>query len=210
MRAIARLWKVLLALILVAAAVFIYFDSYTTEKANHELQVLQMQTLNATMEGKIQNDLKYADIQDKLEPAKAELAASRLELYQKFPKEMREEDQIMYVLYLEQIFGTEIQFAFSQAQPIVALRDGAQLMGLTLTVNYQTNYQGFKDMVNYLATDDTYVTSVRYASIQYDAQQDVATGNITLLLYLMDSELLEYLPPELVEDEVGKDNPYKP
>ena len=89
MKAIARFWKVLLALLLVGAAVFIYFEHYTKEKATHELQKLQIRTMIAGMENKIAENLKYADIQDKLEPAKEELAASRLALYQKFPKEMR-------------------------------------------------------------------------------------------------------------------------
>ena len=203
-------WKALLALVLIIAAAWLYFNVYETERLAYENDLSRINTSITGLQASIQRNMRYESVQHQLEEATAKLDQSRLELYQHFPVEMRQEDQIMYVLYLERIFGTEIQFAFSQAQPIVALRDGAQLMGLTLTVNYQTDYQGFKDMVNYLATDDTYVTSVRYASIQYDAQQDVATGNITLLLYLMDSELLEYLPPELVEDDVGKDNPYKP
>ena len=91
------------------------------------------------------------------------------------------------------------------AQPITVLRDGSKLMGLTLTVNYQTTYQGFLDMVSYLSTDSR-VTSVQYASIQYDAASDTAVGNITLLLYLMDSNDLEYLPPEVFEPDTGKDN----
>ena len=205
MRAIARFWKVLLALILVGAAVFIYFDSYTTEKMNHELQVLQMQTLNATMEGKIQNDLKYADIQDKLEPAKAELAASRLELYQKFPKEMREEDQIMYVLYLESLFKEEIFFTFSEAVELLPMNDGAVLEGLLISVNYETTYQGFQEMIDYLAKDSR-IASVYEATIEYDEKKDTASGYITLLLYLMDSDQLEYTPPEMNIPETGKDN----
>ena len=208
MKAIARFWKVLLALLLVGAAVFIYFEHYTKEKAAHEIQKLQMQTMIVGMEKKIEENLKYADIQDKLEPAKAELAASRLELYQKFPKEMREEDQIMYVLYLEKLFGTEIFFSFGTPQPLMVLRDGAQLKGLTLTVNYETTYKGFQDMINYLSTDSR-VTSVQFASIQYDKEQDKAIGTVTLLLYLVDSELLEYLPPEVAEPETGKDNIYE-
>ena len=111
----------------------------------------------------------------------------------------------MYVLYLETIFGTEIQFAFSQSQPMMALSDGATLKGLTLTVNYETTYKGFQDMITYLATDSR-VTSVQYADIQYDAINDKAVGTITLLLYLVESDLVEYLPPEIFQPETGKDN----
>ena len=205
MKAIAKFWKVLLALILVAAAVFIYFDSYKTEKMNHELQVFQMQTLNAGMEKKIQEDLKYADIQDELDAAKAELEASRLNLYQKFPKEMREEDQILYVLYLESLFKEEIFFSFSESVELVPLSDDAVLEGLLITVNYETTYEGFQEMIDYLAKDSR-IASVYEATIEYDEKKDVASGAISLLLYLMDSDQLEYTAPNLGEHETGKDN----
>ena len=148
---------------------------------------------------------KYADVQDELKEATAQVVASRLELYEKFPVEMKEEDQIMYVLYLETIFGTEINFAFSKAQPMVALKDGSNLMGLTLTVNYQTTYQGFQDMINYLATDSR-VTSVQFANIRYDAARDMAVGTVTLLLYLIDTDLRDYVGPDVNIPDTGKDN----
>jgi hypothetical protein len=149
--------------------------------------------------------MKYADVQDELKEATAQLAASRLELYEKFPVEMKEEDQIMYILYLETVFGTEINFAFSKAQPMVALRDGSQLMGLTLTVNYQTNYEGFQNMINYLATDSR-ITSVQFANIRYDAARDMAVGTVTLLLYLIDTDLRDYVGPDVNIPDTGKDN----
>ena len=205
MRAIAKFWKVLLALLLVAAAVFIYFDSYVTEQATHELKVLQMKTMIANIENKIREDMQYADIQDQLEPAKEELIASRLDLYQKFPKEMREEDQIVYVLYLESLFKEEIFFSFSEAVQLVPLSDGAVLEGLLITVNYETTYQGFQEMVDYLAQDSR-IASIYEATIEYDEKEDLASGAITLLLYLMDSDQLEYTPPQVNIPETGKDN----
>ena len=87
----------------------------------------------------------------------------------------------------------------------MALKDGSKVMGLTLTVNYQTTYDGFKDMIDYLATDSR-VTSIQFAQIQYDAASDTAVGSVTLLLYLIDSDLLEYVSPEVNEPDTGKDN----
>ena len=205
MKAIAKFWKVLLALILVAAAVFVYFDSYVAEKEAHELRVMQMQTMNLNMQKKIQEDLKYADIQDKLEPAMTELAESRLELYKKFPKEMREEDQIMYVLYLESLFKEEIFFTFSEAVELIPLSDGAALEGLLISINYETSYEGFQEMIDYLAKDSR-IASVYEATIEYDEKKDVASGYITLLLYLMNSDQLEYTPPDVHIPDTGKDN----
>lgn len=205
MKLLARYWKLLVALVLVGLAVHVYFNLYKTEKLAYELQTAQLRTMISAVESSIAENARYVDVQDKLEEANAAVDASRLALYEHFPLEMKEEDQIMYVLYLETLFGTEIHFTFSDALPITGLRDGSTLMGLILTVNYETTYQGFQDMVSYLSTDSR-ITSVRAASIEYDAKTDTAKGQVELLLYLMDSELLEYLPPAVAEPETGKDN----
>jgi Tfp pilus assembly protein PilO len=204
MKFLKNYWKVLLAVALLVAAALTYMN-YQEELAAHENEIKQINTYNLSLQSKIQKNMKYADVQDELKEATAQVMASRLELYEKFPVEMKEEDQIMYVLYLETIFGTEINFAFSKAQPIVALRDGSQLMGLTLTVNYQTTYEGFQDMINYLATDSR-VTSVQFANIRYDAARDMAVGTVTLLLYLIDTDLRDYVGPDVNIPDTGKDN----
>jgi hypothetical protein len=129
---------------------------------------------------------------------------------------MKQEDQIMYALYLETVFGTEINlnkvgygvnFAFGTAQPVKTLNDGATLLILPLTVNYETTYKGFQDMLNYLATDSR-VTSIQVADIAYDPVNDKAVGTVTLLLYLVDTKLQEYLPPIVPEPSTGKENIY--
>ena len=204
MKVLGKYWKVLLALVLIAAAALIYVKGYQEEKIAYEAQSAQLKMYIKSLESAIQENMRYADVQDKLEDATNEVNASRLELYEHFPVELKEEDQIMYVLYLEKLFGTEIFFKFNTPQALTVMRDGASLMGLTLEVNYETTYQGFQDMVDYLATDSR-ITSVQYASIDYDAATDTATGTVTLLLYLMDSNLLEYLPPDVAEPETGKD-----
>ena len=203
MKIFSQYWKVLLAVALLVAA-FVVYTNYQDELTAHEAEIKQLNTYNMTLKTKIQKNKKYEGIQDQLEEATAQIVASRMELYDKFPVEMKEEDQIMYVLYLETIFGTEINFAFSKAQPIVALKDGAKLMGLTLTVNYETDYEGFQYMINYLATDSR-ITSVQFANIQYDKNRDMATGTVTLLLYLIDDGS-DYVGPEVNIPDTGKDN----
>ena len=206
MQQLKKYWKALVAVVLLIAFVMV-FSNYLSERDAHKAEMDKLQTNNQALQNKVDANKQYEGVQDKLEDASAQLMASRLELYQKFPVKMKEEDQIMYVLYLEKIFGTEIFFSFSQAQPMMALKDGANLMGLTLTVNYQTTYDGFKDMIDYLATDSR-VTSVQFAQIQYDAATDTAVGSVTLLLYLIDSDLLDYVSPEVNEPDTGKDNSF--
>jgi glucose/arabinose dehydrogenase len=199
-----KYWKAIVAVVLLIAFALV-LSNYFSERQAHQAEVDKLQSNNQMLQNKVDANMKYEGVQDQLEDASAQLMASRLELYQKFPVEMKEEDQIMYVLYLEKIFGTEIFFSFGQAQPMTVLKDGAKVMGLTLTVNYQTSYDGFKDMIDYLATDSR-VTSVQFAQIQYDAATDTAVGTVTLLLYLIDSDLLDYVSPEVNEPETGKDN----
>lgn len=205
MKSVLKYWKVFLALILAGAAAFLYFDRYQTEKLAHETEVKQLETMITALENKIWENMKYADIQDQLEDAKAEITASRLDLYESFPVEMREEDQIMYVLYLETLFKEEIFFSFNQPMGLVPLRDGSTLQGLMLTVNYKTTYKGFQEMVEYLATDSR-VASVYEATIDYNAQEDVAAGYLTLILYLLNTDAMEYLPPDVAVPDTGKDN----
>lgn len=204
MKLLSKYWKVLLAVVLLIAAAVVYMN-YQEEQTAYEAEIQKMKTYNLSLQTKIKNNKKYEGVQDKLEEATAQIMASRLELYEKFPVEMKEEDQIMYILYLETIFKNEINFAFSQAQPMVGLKDGSKLMGLTLTVNYQTDYEGFQEMINYLATDSR-VTSVQFANIRYDKATDMAVGTVTLLLYLIDTDLRDYVGPDVNIPDTGKDN----
>ena len=205
MKVLAKYWKVLLAIILALAAAFFYFNKYQTEKLAYEAEVKQLEMMIMTMQKNIQENMKYADVQDKLEDAKAEVVASRLDLYEAFPVQLLEEDQIMYVLYLETLFKEEIFFSFGDSAQIVALQDGSVLEGLLLTVNYKTTYKGFQEMVEYLATDSR-ITSVLESTIEYDAQQDVAVGQMTLILYMMNTEAMEYTAPDVAVPETGKNN----
>ena len=205
MSVLKRFWALILAILLILGAVWFYYNKYTQEKAAYESEVKQLNMMINAIQETIRENAKYEDVQDQLEARTAEIEASRLALYEHFPKEMKEEDQIMYVLYLETLFGTEISFSFSSPGAIAPLRDGSTLLGLELVVNYETTYQGFQDMITYLSTDSR-ITSVRAASMEYDASTDTAMGMLALRLYLLESDALEYLPPDVAEPETGKDN----
>lgn len=206
MKVFAKYWKLLIALILVGVAAFLYFNQYQTAKTAHESAVQSMNTMITALNAKLEKDMRYADIQDELVGKVEQLDESRLALYKHFPTEMKEEDQIMYILYLETVFGTEIMFPFSEPVILATLSDGASLQGLLLTVNYETTYEGFQEMIDYLATDSR-IASVYEATIEYDAAHDVAAGYLTLVVYLMDGyEGAQYVAPDIAIPETGKDN----
>lgn len=204
-----RYWKVALAVLLLLAAFVLRFGVYHAEKTKFQQEVQKMSALITLQERTIEENRRYADVQEKLPQAEAQIEESRRALYAHFPKELREEDQILYVLYLEELFGTEIEFSFGEVAPLRSFSDASSLCGLTLTVNYETDYQGFKDMIEYLAADSR-VTSIRYCTMQYNAEKNTVSGSLTLLCYLMQSELLEYSAPEISVPDTGKENIFAP
>lgn len=215
MKFLGKYWKVLIALALLIGAVVFVVQVYIPAQDAYEAETAQIQTMISVLQNKIAEDMKYADIQDDLNEAKVALEASRLDLYQHFPVELKEEDQIEYTLYLETLFGTEIFFEFGQALPITVdaegndlLHDDATLRAVLLTVNYHTDYDGFQEMVDFIARDDR-IVSVYEATIKYYKKQDIAKGTLTLLLYVMDSEDLRYFTPNIATPETGKENLYR-
>lgn len=206
MKTLAKNWKVVLAVLMIMAALPIFFLGYLREKEAFEAEQSLLKTQVSALQNTIAENLRYSDIQEQIPDATAAVEESRLTLYEKFPTELREEDQIMYVLYLEELFETEISFSFGTVAPVQLLSDGAILEGLTLTVNYETTYQGFKEMIDYLAMDSR-ITSIQYATVDYDSENDTATGSLTLLCYIMDSDLLpEYEEPDVTVPQTGKKN----
>lgn len=207
MKFLKQNWKALIALLLLVATAAVYFKVYVPEKEAYERKVVELNTMITALQTTIAENLRYVEIQDELPPANEAIEMSRLELYKKFPSVLKEEDQIMYVLYLEEIFGTEIYFNFGDIVPMATLSDGSVLGNLTLTVNYNTSYDGFKEMIDYLASDSR-ITSVQTASMQYDAASDTAIGSLTLSCYTLTSAEVPYQAPDVDKPAVGKDNIY--
>ena len=260
MKSLEKYWKIIIALILVVAALWIYFNKYQAEKVAYESESQQLQNIISVLEKQIANNMKYKDIQDELEPAMAELEASRVELYQHFPEELKEEDQILYALYLETVFDTEIKlwdtysidgemsqmgilpkqqeslssgdymqdfagnklglapgtetklgtnFHFNTPQVLTVLQDPKQasLLGLVVVINYESTYDGFKDMIEYFSTDSR-ITSIYEGTISYNAKKDLAKGTLYLILYMVDSDR-DYVAPDIKQFIANKENIYK-
>lgn len=206
MKALLRNWKAIIALVLVLAAAGVYFMVYRPAQKEFKSKEQELNTMITALQSTIAENLTYADIQDKLTAATEELQSSRTELFQKFPAYLLEEDQIMYVLYLEEIFGTEIRFEFGSYTPVHVFSDGSALQILTLTINYETDYAGFKEMINYLATDSR-ITSIQTASMQYDETNDMAIGSMTLSRYVITNSVnVEYQSPDVTTPSTGKPN----
>jgi len=207
MKAIGKYWKLILAFLLLIGAVLVFVLQYLPAKTAYELEQAALQNQIGTMQVQIAENRKYAPYQDQLEEATKEIEESRAELYGKFPVELKEEDQIMYMLYLEEKFGREVVFSFAEEVPIAGMSDGAQLQGVTFTFDFVTTYGGFKNMVQELATDSV-ITSVRYAVMQYDSASDQLMGQLIVTRYVM-ADGRAYQAPEVDTPTLGKDNIYQ-
>lgn len=198
-------WKVLVAAVLFLVSIVILMTGYVPGLTAFKSEEAQLSSAVVQLETTIAENMRYESVQKLLDPASKAIDMSRRALYQRFPADLLEEDQIMYVLYLEEKFGTEINFNFGTKNPLVYFTDGAILNGLTLTINYEDTYDGFKEMINYLATDER-VTSIQYATMTYDAEEDIVKGNLTLMLYMVDSSMVDYYSPTITPSEQGKEN----
>ena len=221
MKTLARNWKAVLAFLLIVAAVLVYMmvykpkqEAYIAERDQLNMQITALQNTIAETE-------RYKDVQDQLPAELEKITASRDGLYEVFPQEIKEEDQIMYLLYLEQVFGGDLAelgftqslyqnygqntFQFGQVQPIQMLSDGAVLQGLDIVLTYNATYDGFKRMVDFLATDSR-VVSILYATLNYDAVNEVLSGQIALRLYSLDATNREYEVPTIRNPGMGKNN----
>ena len=227
MKAVKRNWKAVLAVLLVLAAVAVYFLGYRPRYASYVAERDQLNSQITMLQATIAENEKYKDVQEQLEPAAEAVKESRAALYDKFPPEMREEDQLLYLLYLEKTLGTgenelgytqelhdiflqrfgesegDIEFSFGSVTPIQLMSDGAILEGLDLTVYYHASYQDFKKMVHTLATDER-ITSIRYATFNYDEEKKLLDGQMTLTLYLMPSRENLYEEPGVPVPSTGK------
>lgn len=221
MKAIARNWKAVLAVLLALSAVAVYFLGYRPGRENYLAERERLNGQIAMLQTTISENEKYQSVQDQLDPATQAVEESRAALYENFPVKMLEEDQLLYLLYLEDSLGDgkfdlgynrELQeifgntgFSFGNVIPVQILSDGSVLQGLNLTVYYQASYAEFKNMVHTLATDSR-VTSVRYATFSYDEEKKLLSGQVNLVLYLLDSPGRTYEEPVIPTPSTGKTN----
>ena len=213
MKVIGRNWKAVLSVLLLLVAVLVYVLGY---RPRSEAYVMERDQLNAqitALQTTIVENEMYKGVQDQLEPAEAAIEESRAA-------------QILYLLYLEKALGTgskelgytqklhdiflqrfgsggDIEFSFGEITPMQALSDGALLEGLNLTVYYHASYREFKNMVHALATDER-ITSIRYATFNYDSEKKLLDGQMTLTLYLMPSAQNTYEEPGVTPPATGK------
>ena len=226
MSALAKYWKLVLAALLAAAALAVFLLLYLPERDRAAERIAQLGADVAQLQLQLAEAARYPEgAEEDVAAAMAELEASRLELYRHFPAELREEDQLLYLLGLGDQFGggggelgfstdlrqvflekfnVDITYTFGTPAALLALSDGSLLQGQTVMVYYSGGYGDVKEMIRYLGEEAPSITSIQFADMRWlDGE---VTGTFTLLNYVLDSGLLEYQEPAVEAPETGKTN----
>lgn len=234
-----KYWKVLLAILLVIVAVlavvFILVPQNKVMETEFNMAGMMTEALQTRLDAQLAENVQLAAIKDELPGAREEVAKSaedmaaameqleqdRATLYSDFPGGLKEEDQILYVMDLEDQLdmelmfgrtydslshseGRDINFAFGVVHPLIQLTDGSILCSVNVDIDFDMSYPEFKQMLRYLAQDER-ITSINYTKIDYDAVNNRVVGYATLLYYYLESEANLYVEPDM-NLQTGKDN----
>jgi len=234
-----KYWKVLLAILLVIVAVlavvFILVPQNKVMETEFNMAGMMTEALQTRLDAQLAENVQLAAIKDELPGAREEVAKSgedvaaameqleqdRATLYSNFPGGLKEEDQILYVMDLEDQLdmelmfgrtydslshseGRDINFAFGVVHPLIQLTDGSILCSVNIDIDFDMSYPEFKQMLRYLAQDER-ITSINYTKIDYDTANNRVVGYATLLYYYLESDANLYVEPDM-NLQTGKDN----
>lgn len=230
---LGKYWKVLLAIGLLIAAVLVFVRLYIPERAAYEVQSEMAEVLKTALRSSIQDQIaeneELASIQDDVGPALSEieaaldeLVADRETLYGNFPGDLLEEDQILYVMDLEDILDMEVMFGhtynnrsrsytpdptfvFGDVIPLTRLSDGAILEYVPIRVDFDMGYYDFLEMLDFLSQDER-ITTINYGVLDYDQSTMHVVGYATMMYYCLDA--VKYEAP-VIEEQAGKNNLFR-
>lgn len=230
---IGRYWKVILAVILLIAAVVILVRMYFPERAAYEVQLgvaeVMKTALESSIDAQLEENRELEAIKDDIDPAMKEvekaskqLAEERDVLYGNFPGDLLEEDQILYVMDLEDILNMEVMFGreynnhvytgqdnvftFNDKMGLARLTDYAVVSYVPIKIDFDMPYDDFKGMLLFLGNDDR-ITSINYAKIDYDRSNGHVVGYATLMYYALDA--VPYEAPVIEGQESGKNDLFR-
>ena len=193
-------WIVALLLVVLGAGsiAFVYTSQFSpmieqNEKLEKEIELYE-KTISNLSKHKL-NEEKY----------KSETEALKKEVEQmlsKFPVELRYEDELLYVDYLEENLGYKINnLNIGADYSIYSMANGRALCSQYITVPYSTTYNGFKELISFFngdddKTDDKYPASIVNITVSYNDETDTMNGTMILRRYYV-TGVGSYVPPQI-------------
>ncbi len=203
-------WIVALLFVVIGAiAVFyVYNGHYLPILEENEKLEQQIKLYEKNLQNLAQHKLNEETYKSETEKAKKEVE----ELLAKFPVEIRLEDELLYVDYLEEKLKYSIGTLNVGAEySIYSMANGKTLCAQYITVPYTTTYKGFKELVTFFngdnKTDDEYPASIVQISVSYNPQTDTMSGAMIIRRYYVTGNG-GYVPPVIPDGmfEIGNDN----
>ncbi len=179
-----KYWKLFLGLLLILAAVFVYTLGYMPAKAEYERRSAELLTSIVNMEREIEAKNSSAAVTAQTVAAIEELESVRAALYGKLPEDIKEEDQVRYVIWLEEHLGEEIDFYLGDSQTAAELSDGAQLRELSLELSCSCTYEQLCELLEHLENEDR-ISSVRIGRMELDKDRNKINGSMTVVSYVL-------------------------
>ncbi|GHV42025.1 hypothetical protein FACS189490_10090 [Clostridia bacterium] len=145
----------------------------------------------------------------------AQIAAENLT---RFPKSIRTEDLVMFVVDLEKEIGMEISSAsFTEEQQIAAFdaktEVGQRAAGrytakaMTTKLSFRMGYQQLKDALTRI-TEDPERTALDSMGASYDATTGTLTGTMDITKAFVDDGTYVYEPTDVPEGNIGVNSPF--
>lgn len=201
-----KLILILLALILLAGA---YFLIYKRSTAAAELLEAQNANDRTTVSNLEDMERRKAQVETETEEYKQLIR----DVIEKYPPDVTTEKAISIVQNAEDFAG--IHFAgigFRMKNLVLEFTQSSEEVPeipigyyAELTLNYDVNYQGFKDILAYVASLEDRMT-VPAVTASYDPVTDMLSGSLTINMYYLENTGKEYVPPVIPNIEKGVDS----
>lgn len=201
-----KLILLLLALLLLAAAYFLgYRRSVNAAVALEEQNKTDQETVNRLEDMKIRRP--------QVEASTENLKQAIQDIIAKYPADLTTEKAIAIVQDIElysPVLISSISFRMDNllmnftrtSQEVPTPPTG---YSATLGLNYSTTYEGFKNMMRYIAAREDRMT-VPAVSVTYDPVTDLVSGTITFNMFYLWNTGKEYVPPVIYGVDKGVDS----
>lgn len=190
-----KLILLLLALLLLAGA---YFFGYRRSVAAAEVLELQNQTDQATVDRLEDMKRRRSQVEASTESMKQAIQ----DIIKKYPSDLPTEKAIAIVQDIEiysPVLISSINFRMDNllmnfthtSQEVPTPPTG---YNATLGMSYTTTYEGFKNMLSYIASLDDRMT-IPTVSVTYDPVSDLVSGTISINMFYLKDTGKDYIPP---------------
>ena len=207
--------EIYLLLALVGIGIAVCAWQFGFKKINEKTEVLEAETELLRVE-----ITKYTAVKDNIELYNAgiEDATNHIaDVLYDFPSMVMEEDMIMFGRSLEKniddtyvstvSFGAPSNVYVVTSHPVepTTVPISYSLYNNVVSVSYQTSYDGFKDIVDYIRSNKNRMT-VENFSLAYDTNTGMLTASSTLNMYSVVGTDKEYTQQNLSSVGLGLDN----